>query len=144
MPKLVDEQEVVCMKRMLVDKRIKPLIDWLNAVPNIITLYSCSGHPANHWALEKRDANGNVIEICRDGGRPYCAFIVTCERFNPSAQAVFQTLIAQPWVEDYHLGIDKKQPLYNSPIAIYFKKVPSKKMLARPLMQLIGEKNVKD
>lgn len=144
MPKLVDEEEVVCMKRMLVDKRIKPLIDWLNAVPNIITLYSCSGHLMSHWAFEKLDEKGNVIKVCRDGNIPYVAFIVTSEKYYPSVEAIYRTIIDLPWVAEYNIRSADKKPAYNCNIAIYLKRLPSKKMLAKPLMQLIGERNVKN
>jgi hypothetical protein len=129
MSKVHNEQEVVCVKKMRVDKRIKYLIDWLNAVHNIYTLYSCSGH-----RVEYGTQDGLYVE---DSGIPYVCLIVTCCPESPSVHSIVETLKSFPYWECTSM---KREPIgYNTPISIHMLdgKLPPRSITKKPFVSYI-------
>lgn len=61
--------EVNCIKTFKVDKGIKPLIDWLNSIPNVYTLYSCESHNDNEEAYVSIILQCNVPPHANDIGK---------------------------------------------------------------------------
>ena len=57
--------EKTCSKKFKVDKNIAPVVDWLNSIEGVYTMYSCAGHP------EDGDTDS------------YISFIISCMHQKP-------------------------------------------------------------